>query len=183
MKKITFIALSLIVLLSACDKKEKREARRLEQFEQVGGVNLSDENNAPRGRLGQPDVNYEDEAFDLTAYPVPAMAMQELVLENKSDRAKTYQLKIMNAYFKDVPSSFPESQWARQVGFAGKTINIENLAENPAEVVFSKELSIAANDHASLAINVTDFKQGFYRVIIEVEGQRKYWDNLWIFRK
>lgn len=183
MKKITLIALSLITLLSACDKKEKKEARRLAQFEQIGGVNLSDENNESWGRLGQPDVNYKDVAFDLTAYPVPAMNIQNLILSNKSDIARTCQVKIVNAYFKDAPSSFPENPWSREVGFAGKTINIENLAGNAGEVVFSKDIIIAANDHARLAINVTDFKQGFYRIIIEVEGERKYWDNLWVFRK
>jgi len=183
MKKITLIALSLITLLSACDKKEEKEARRLAQFEQIGGVNLSDENNELWGRLGQPDVNYKDVAFDLTAYPVPAMDKQNLLLVNKSDKDRTYQLKIVNAYFKGAPSNFPESQWARQVGFAGKTINIENLAGNAEEVVFAKDISVAAKAYGVIDLDVSQFKQGFYRIIIEVEGERKYWDNLWVFRK
>lgn len=183
MKKLTLIALSLIALLSACDKKEKEEARRLAQFEQIQGVNISDENNESWGRLGQPDVNYEDKDFDLTAYPVPAMDKQNLLLVNKSDKDRTYQLKIVNAYYKDVPSNFPESQWARQVGFAGKTISIENLGEHANEVVFAKDISVAAKAYGVIDLEVSHFKQGFYRVIVEVEGQRKYWDNLWVFRK
>lgn len=183
MKKITLIAFSLIALLSACDKKEKKEALRLAKFEQIGGLNMSDEFNAPRGSIGQPNVQEEDSAFSILAYPVPAMNVQYLTLGNKSDRAMTYPLKIVNAYFKDAPLNFPESQWSSQIGFAGKTINIENLAGNAEEIVYATNVYIAAKDNVSFAIDVTNFKQGFYRVTVDVDGVRKYWSNLWVFRK
>lgn len=174
MKKYTIILLSLILVLSSCSKKRK--------FEQIKGLDLFDENAAPAGTLGDTDDYFKDAEFQLTAFPVPAINMQYLYFTNTSAKTRTYQLKIVSAYFRNAPDFIPKTQWFEYNGLAGRKINVDNLGGKPEDVHFSTELTIDAGSHYNFVVDLSRFKEGFYKVIIDVDGGGRYTRSLWVWR-
>jgi len=173
MKKYIIIALSLICLLSACGKKKK--------FEQIDGVDFFDLYNNPEGSLGTANSYRTDSELALHFFPVPTTTMSpKLILENKSDISKSYQVKIVNAQFKNAPAFIPEVPIHYVIG---QKLNIENLGGKPDEVLLTMNLSVDAGSYRSTYIDINNYKQGFYRIIVEVDGERKYWNDFWIIKQ
>ncbi len=175
MKKYTFIALGLIFLLSSCSKKRK--------FEQIKGLDLFDEVNASAGTLGDTDDYFKDAEFKVAAYPVPAANVQVLGFQNTSSHPRTYQMKIVTAYFKHAPDVFPKTQWSQYNGLSGLKINVDNLGGKPDDVHFSSEIRLEPSESTGLAVDISNFKQGFYKVIIDAEGGGRYTRSLWVWRR
>ena len=175
MKNIILITLSLLLLLSSCSKKRR--------FEQIAGLDLFDENAVPMGTLGNTDDYFKDAEFNIIAYPIPAFNVQYISFRNTSASTKTYRLRVVSAHFKQAPDFIPKTQWFEYSGLAGRKINVDNLGGNPEAVHFSTEFIINANGYYNFVVDFSNFKEGFYKVIVDADGGGRYTRSLWVWRR
>lgn len=143
---------------------------------ELRGVLLKDKEGKQQGNIGSPDVRVQDEHFRINMYPNPASDALIVDMSIDNDEEILLTIEVIHAVFINVPDN----------------ITVHN-SDYRGTVIYTQEVKVPKVDknHPNYTvgvgqafrhiINVSDYPQGFYRLYVS-EGDRKFWENIWISR-
>lgn len=191
MKKHKSLLLLLLfpLMLLACRKKDENSKTPYDKT--ITGVLFRNTFGEPMNTIGVLDTKTIGEDFEMAIYPTPAYNSMSTIAIINNKVELTLTATLVHVQYPDAPIQFSIPGYNQSI-----VVNIENeILAGTIALSSSKNIPIAQADSSGIGtpggyrgqnvffdFNVAALPQGFYRVYIETNDGRRYWDNTCIFR-